>query len=147
VDWPTLVRRYVWSEERTPYLVRPERLTRVQARSELFAYGLLLATLAALVAVVAGLGGQRPGPPAARGVALYAGTVAAAAVALGATAHPAAAWYCATAPLAMALGALAGGLRPDMSGLEVFGFASLAALWLGYAARVVRIARRLHGAP
>lgn len=147
MDWPALVRRYVWSEERTPYLVRPERLTRVQARSELFAYGLLLATLAALVAVVAALGGNAPGGSAGRGLALYAGTVAAAAVALGATAHPVAAWYCATAPLAMVLGALTGGLRPDMTWLEGLGFSSLAALWLGYASRIVRIARRLHGLP
>jgi hypothetical protein len=147
MDWPTLVRRYVWDEDRTPYLVRPERLSPVQARSELFAYGLLLATLGALLAVITALGTLHAGAGGWRGLAAYAATIAIAAVALGATAHPAAAWYCATAPVVMAAGALAGALRPGMTPVEMAGFALLAALWLAYASRVVRIARRLHGPP
>lgn len=145
MDWPTFVRRYVWDEERTPYFVRSDRLTRAQARSELFAYAFLLAILASVVTVLATVGQGRADPLASPLVALYAVTVVLAAIGLGVTGHPAAAYYCGTAPLAAGLGALAGVLRPGMAGMEMIVLAGLSALWFGYAARVVRVARRLHG--
>lgn len=144
MDWPGLVRKYVWDEEKTPYLVRSDRLTPAQARSELFVYALLLGILAALMAVAAAGGDARLGPLASLGVALYALSILVAAIVLGVSGHPAAAAYCATAPLALGLGALAGLLRPGMAGAERMLLAGLSVVWLGYAARVVRIARRLH---
>lgn len=142
-DWPGLVRRYVWDEERTPYLVASHRLTTRQIRSELFAYAFLLAILAA-VATVAAVARSGSGVLSALAV-LYAPTVLVAAVLLGVTGRPAAAAYCATAPLA-AIGAAAAGLvRPDMRGAEWVVFLAFAGLWLGYAARIFRIARRLQG--
>jgi len=47
--------------------------------------------------------------------------------------------------VAVGLGALAGVLRPDMGGAETLVLGALSVLWLGYAARIVRVARRLHG--
>jgi hypothetical protein len=143
VDWPGLFRRYVWHEERTPYLVRAERLTPGQARSELFVYGLLLATPASLVAVISALDLTGGSTFALSGVALYAVALALAAVALGASGHPLAAWFCATAPLLMEVGILAGLLRPGTSPNERIALLALGALWLAYALRVVRIAHRL----
>jgi hypothetical protein len=142
LDWVGLVRRYVWHEERTPYLVRPERLTQAQGRSELFVYAFLLATLGSAIALAAASGGLWGGPlgPA---VALYAGTLAVGAVALGVTWHPAAARYCLTAPLLLALAALLGVARPGMEPGERLAVGALAGLWLAYALRVVRISRRL----
>lgn len=145
MGWPDLVRKYVWDEEKTPYLVRSGRLRPGQARSELFVYAFLLAILAAVVAVVAATGDDRLGPLASPEVALYALTILAAAIVLGVSGHPAAAAYCATAPVAVGLGALAGVLRPDMAGAETVVLAAFGVLWLGYATRIVRIARRLHG--
>jgi uncharacterized membrane protein len=145
LDWPTLVRRYVWDEERTPYFVRSDRLTRAQARSELFAYAFFLAILASVVTVLATVGQGRADALASPLVALYAVTIVLAAVGLGVAGHPTAAYYCGTAPVALGLGALAGVLRPGMAGGEMILLAGLSALWLGYAARVVRVARRLHG--
>jgi len=145
VDWPGLVRKYVWDQERTPYLVRSDRLTPGQARSELFAYAFLLGILASVVIVLALAGGERVGALASPAVALYAVTILLGAIALGATGHPTAALYCATAPLALWLGALLGALRPGMPGGERVVLALVSALWLGYAVRVVRIARRLDG--
>ena len=144
MDWPGLVRKYIWDEEKTPYLVRSDRLTPGQGRSELFVYAFLLAILASVVALVTATGDSRLGPLASPAVALYAVTILAGAIALGASAHPAAAAYCATAPLALALGTLLGALRPGMAGGDTMIFAALSTLWLGYAARVVRIAHRLH---
>jgi hypothetical protein len=143
VDWPGLVRKYVWDEERTPYLVASHRLTKRQIRSELFAYAFLLAVLAA-VATVAALARAGDGP-AALLAALYAPSVLVAAVTMGVSARPLAAAYCATAPLGAAAAALTGLIRADMGGPEWVVFAAFVILWLGYAARIVRIARRLHG--
>lgn len=144
MDWPGLVRKYVWDEERTPYFVRSDRLTPGQARSELFAYAFLLGILASVVVVLAVAGAERVGALASSEVALYAVTILLGVMVLGATGHPAAAQYCATAPLALGLGALTGALRPSMAGGEMAALALVSLLWLGYAARVVRIARRLH---
>jgi hypothetical protein len=143
VDWPGLVRRYVWHEERTPYLVRTDRLTPGQARSELFVYGLLLAVLASLVAVVSALAGAEAGVLAAPVVALYAAALALAGIVLGVNGHPLAAWFCATAPLIMEFAILGGTFRPGMSTNERITLLTLGALWLAYALRVVRVARRL----
>ena len=145
MDWPGLVRKYVWDDEKTPYLVRSDRLRPGQARSELFVYAFLLAILAAVIVVVAAAGDGRVSPLASPEVALYALTILAAAIVLGVSGHPVAAAYCATAPVAVGLGALAGVLRPDMGGAETLVLAALSVLWLGYAARIVRVARRLHG--
>jgi hypothetical protein len=143
LDWPSLVRRYVWHEERTPYLVRAERLTPAQARSELFVYGLLLAVLASLVAVVSALGRAGEGAMAIPGLALCAVAIALGAIALGVSGHPLAAWLCATAPLLLELGIL---VRPGLTINERITFLTAGALWLAYALRVVRIAYRLHAA-
>jgi hypothetical protein len=145
VSWPDLVRKYVWDVEKTPYFVPADRLTRRQIRNELFAYAFLLAVLAALVLAVTLAGSPRQGLAASPVVALYASTLLAAAIALGATGHPAAARYCATAPVATGLGALLGLLRPGMTRAEMVGLAVFSALWLGYAVRVVRIALRPRG--
>lgn len=145
MDWPGLVRKYIWDEERTPYLVRTDRLTARQARSELFVYAFLLALLAAAVSAVALAGDTWRGGVAAPIVALYALTVLAAAVVLGITGRPAAAAYCATAPLAMVCAAVFGVLRSDMTGSERVVMTAAGVLWLGYAARIVRIVRRLRG--
>lgn len=147
MDWPTLIRRYVWDEEKTPYLVGSSRLTGAQARSELFAYAFLLAILAAVVAAAALLGYGRTGTLAVPGVALYAVSVLAAAILLGTTAPPAAAWYCATAPVALWLAALGGVFRPGMPVGERLLLAVASALWLAYAVRVIRIAGQLHRRP
>ena len=145
MDWPGLVRKYIWDEEKTPYLLRSDSLTPGQVRSELFAYAFLLAILASVVLVVAAAGNRSIGLLASPAVALYAVTVLVGAIVLGVSGHPTAATYCATAPVATGLGALLGVLRPEMTGGETLVMVVFSALWLGYAARVVRIARRLHG--
>jgi hypothetical protein len=145
LDWPSLVKRYVWDDDKTPYLVRPGALTPVQARSELFVYAVLLSILAAGVTVVAAVGETRVGALASPVVVAHALSVVVAAIALGLTGHPSAALYCASAPLALVIGALAGLVRPGMTGGERVVLAAAGVVWVGYAARVIRIARRLHG--
>ena len=144
LDWPGLVRKYVWDADRTPYFVGADRLTVSQARSELFTYAFLLICLALGVTVIAGfgLGSSRAGALGSPAAALYAVTLAAAAAVLSLRTHPLAALYCATAPVALLLGVLLDGIRPGMGAGEQRLLALFSALWLLYAVRVVRIARR-----
>jgi hypothetical protein len=143
MDWPGFVRRYVWDEQRTPYLVRSNRLSPAQARSELFTYGFLLAILAAVVAAVSLMGTARVGVGGASVVAAYALAILVGAIVTGASGHPGAAVVCATAPAVMAAAALLGLLRPGMAGAERLLLGALGVAWLVYAARIVRIARRV----
>ncbi|MGH7278713.1 MAG: hypothetical protein ACREJG_08490 [Candidatus Rokuibacteriota bacterium] len=144
MDWPSLVKKYVWDEQRTPYFVAVDRLTPAQARSELFVYAFCLAILSAVVAAVAVIADDRRGAIASPVVALYALILLAGAIVLAVSGHPVAAGYCATAPVVVGLAAALGVLRPDMAGGERVLLTALSVAWLGYAARVVRIARRLH---
>lgn len=143
MDWPGFVRRYVWDEQRTPYLVRSDRLSPTQARSELFAYGFLLAILAAVVAAVSLMGAARVGVVGSSVVAAYALAILVGAIVTGASGRPGAAVVCATAPAVMAAAALLGLLRPGMAGAERLLLGAFGVAWLVYAARIVRITRRL----
>jgi hypothetical protein len=144
VDWPAFVRKYVWDEQKTPYLVRASGLTPAQARHELFAYGFLLGTGAGLV--VALWAGGTPGALGLPLVGPYAASVAVAAIALGATRHPAAAMYCATAPVVLGVGALAVDIRPGIGTGETLLLVLFAGLWFRYALRSVTAARRARAA-
>ena len=143
MDWPGLVRKYVWDPDRTPYFVRADRLSAAQARSELFTYAFLLICLSLGVMLISGfgLGSSRPGALGSPAAALYALTVAVAAAAVSLRTHPLAALYCATAPVALLLGVLFDAIRPGMGTGEQRLLALFSALWLLYAVRVVRIAR------
>lgn len=66
-------RKYVWDENKTPYFIPVARLSRTQARNELFTVAVLLAMFTLVIAVAALLGKALHGP--SPGVALYASTV------------------------------------------------------------------------
>ena len=143
VDWPGLVKKYVWDDEKTPYFVAAARLTPAQARSELFTYAFLLVSLASGVMLLAGAGlaASRVGVLGLPATGVYALTLAVAAVVLSLRAYTAAAVYCATAPLALLVGTALDVIRPGMTAGEQRLLGLVSALWLFYALRVVRIAR------
>jgi hypothetical protein len=133
LDWEKLVKRYVWHDERTPYFTRVARLTRRQAHYEIFAYALFMGVLFGVISIVT----------LPSWISLYAFSVCCAAILLGTTRHPAAALWCALAPLA-ALGYFAlYGFHP---GLEIADKVLLTAVVLAgllYSPRVVAVARGL----
>jgi hypothetical protein len=142
LDWEKLFKRYVWHDERTPYLTRVAALTRVQAQHEIFGYALFMGVLAGILAVVT-LSPALPHRGAAV-VPVYAFTVCCAAVILGFTRHPWAALWCALAPLAALLYFAAWGFQP---GLEFGDKALLVVVALGgllYSRRLVAVARVWH---
>ncbi|HJS36760.1 MAG TPA: hypothetical protein VJ789_01370 [Burkholderiales bacterium] len=143
LDWEKLFKRYVWHDERTPYLTRVANLTRVQARYEIFGYCLFMGVLSGVLAVVT-LSPTLPHGGTAF-VPVYAFTVCCAALILGFTRHPWAAIWCALAPLAALLYFAAWGFHP---GLEFGDQALLVVVALGgllYSRRLVAVVRAWHG--
>jgi len=143
LDWEKLFKRYVWHDERTPYLTRVANLTRVQARYEIFGYALFMGVLAGILAVVT-LSPTLPHGGAAI-VPVYAFTVCCAALVLGFTRHPWAALWCALAPLAALAYFATWGFHARLEDGDKLLLIVVALLGLLYSHRVVAVARAWHG--
>jgi hypothetical protein len=136
VNWEKLFKRYIWDDDRTPYLVPASRMTRVQADHEMFAYTVFLAILscAACLAALAH-------PGTSEIAVLYAFSAIVGAVVLGVTKHPYAAWYCGAAPVALLLYLLLHGFPASLAPIDHLVLIVFALLWLRYAWRIIGIAR------
>jgi hypothetical protein len=132
-------RKYVWDDERTPYLVPVARLTRRQADYELFAYTLFVGILFGVVTGGALLS-QDP-QIKSDAVAVYGVTVLCAALIFGFTKAVQAAWYCAVAPLVALLYFFLHGFHPNLSTIDHAVLIIFGLVWLRYSLRVVAIAR------
>jgi hypothetical protein len=144
-EWEKAFKRYIIDDEKTPYFTAVARLTRRQARYELFAYCLLTGVLYALVGLASLSGGLPHG--AAIGVPLYAFSLLFAAVLLGLTQHLHAAAYCATGPVAALLYLLQFGFHPNIGTGDKVLIVVLLLLWLRYNFRVLGIARAFPDMP
>lgn len=141
MDWPGLVRRYVWSAEKTPYLTAAARVSPAQARNELGLYAWFLAMVTAFVAIAALAGAHRHGRWIAWALALYALSVVASAIVLGLTARRWAAVYSMGAPLVVAVATAAGVLGPGLATVDRAIILLVCGAWLAYGVRVTRVAR------
>jgi hypothetical protein len=139
LDWDKLFKRYVLDDVKTPYFVAVARLTRTQARYELFTYSLLVGVLFAVIAV-ASLSTELP-HRGALGVPLYALSLVCAALIFGMTRHPWAAAWCATAPVAALLYFLLFGFHPNLGTGDKVLLIVIVTLWLRYSWRVIAIVR------
>ena len=132
-------RKYVWDDERTPYLVSVARLTRGQIEYELRFYAVITGVLFALVSLAA-LSNSLPHGDA-RGVSLYAFTQVCAALLLGVTRSTWAAFYCASAPLAALAYFALFGFHPSLGAGDKALLLVAVVLWVAYAGRLVAITR------
>jgi hypothetical protein len=139
LDWVGLFKRYVGDDIKTPYFVAVGRLTRVQAKYELFVYTLFLGVLFGVIGV-ASLSPTLPHGDTL-GVSLYAFLVAGAAVVFGISKHPAAAAICASAPVAALVYFTLFGFHPNAATGDKFLQVIIALLWLRYSWRILQIAR------
>lgn len=139
LDWEKLFKRYVWHDERTPYLTRAANLTRVQVQYEIFAYALFAGVLSAVLALVT----LSPGLPhgGATIVPLYAFSVCCAALVLGFTRHPWAALWSAGAPLGLLAYFATWGFPAGHELADKVLLVCVACGWLAYSPRVVAVAR------
>lgn len=139
MSWEKYIKRYVWDDERTPYLTPVDRLSRIQADHETFAYTVFLAFLFVIVAVLASLGRLAGG--SAPLVAFYAFTVLIAAALLGTSKHPGAAWYLLAAPVMALLHVALVGLPARLETIDHLVIIGFLLLWLRYGWRVVRLTK------
>jgi len=139
LDWVGMFKRYVGDDIKTPYFVAVGRLTRVQARHELFVYTLFLGVLFGIIGVVS----LSPTLPHGNtlGVSLYAFIVAAAAIVFGVSKHPAAAAVCASAPVGALIYFTLFGFHPNAATGDKILQLIIVTLWLRYSWRIVQIAR------
>ena len=96
MDFYGFIKKYVWNEEKTPYLVPVGRLSQSQARNEIFVYSILMASFFLIAGVAALLGASIVAGSLV--VAAYSFVVCGAAVILSATLREWPAFICATAP-------------------------------------------------
>ena len=68
MEWEKLFKRYVWNDKTTPYLTATNKLTRIQADSEIFIYTLFLGTFF-LISTIAAIRG--PSVDREIGIAVY----------------------------------------------------------------------------
>lgn len=136
-------RKYVWDDERTPYLVSVARLTRRQIEYEMRFYAVITGLLFGLISLAA-LSNSLP-HGSARGVSLYAFTQVCAALLLGATRSTWAALYCASAPLAALVYFAVFGFHPNLDAADKSLLLAAMVLWFVYCGRLVAIARAYAG--
>jgi hypothetical protein len=136
-------RKYVWDDERTPYLVSVARLSRGQIEYELRFYAVITGVLFALVSLAA-LSNSLPHGDA-RGVSLYAFTQVCAALLLGMTRSAWAALYCASAPLAALVYFAMFGFHSSLGVADKTLLLAAMVLWVAYSGRLVAIARAYAG--
>ncbi|MDX1540614.1 MAG: hypothetical protein R3349_04355 [Geminicoccaceae bacterium] len=138
MSWETFIKRYIWDDERTPYLVRVAKLTRRQADYEIFAYTLFLGLLYGLTAIVAlsPAGGGR-----SELIALYAFSVVCAALIFSIMKSEVAGQWCAASSLVGAVIYAATGFGGGLGWIDHVLIAAFLAIWLRYSLRIWTLAR------
>lgn len=145
MDLDKYFKKYVWDDERTPYLVPVARLSRRQASYELHFYALFVGVLCAIISLAA-LSSKLPHGNSVI-VSLYAFSVVCAAILLGMSRHPWAAFWCATPPLA-GLGYFAAyGFHPNLGTQEKVLLVVAMIAWLVYSRRLLAVARAYASLP
>ncbi len=139
MDWESLFKRYVWDDNKTPYLVPVAKLNRRQADSEIMIYSLFLGVLFGIVAV-ASLSADAP-HGYSPGMALYGFSVVCAAVCFGVAKSYAAALYLSATPLAGLAYVLLYGFGSERELVDTVVVAVVLLLLLRYSLRIVAVAR------
>ncbi|HSH06208.1 MAG TPA: hypothetical protein VLA41_00990 [Burkholderiales bacterium] len=139
MDLDKYFKKYVWDDERTPYLVPVARLTRRQAAYELHFYALFVGVLCAVISLVA-LSSKLPHGNTVV-VSLYAFSVVCAAILLGLSRHPWAAFWCATPPLAGLAYFAVYGFHANLGTQDKVLLVLAMIAWLVYDRRLLAVAR------
>lgn len=142
MNWYVFIRKYVWNDQKTPYLVPVSRMSRSQARNEIFSFSVLTAALFFAIGLLALLGRFLDGSPV---MAAYSFVLCSSAIALGATQHRVAALICASAPPVLLAHLLVHGFPPELHLPDKLLIGAVALLACLYAFRVVAIAKAYPG--
>ena len=146
-DWHDYLKKYIWDEEKTPFLVAVDRLHKSQAHNEIFLYALFLSVPAALVAAAAVASSLRYGVDLLILVGLYGASVCVAAAWLYLRKSRFAAIYSVSVPLVLLAYLLWQGFHPRLGALDQMVIVVVLLLWLRYTVRIHAIVRRYASMP
>jgi hypothetical protein len=139
VIWEKYVKKYVWDERSTPFLVPVKKLNQAQARKELFLFAIFLATPFALLSAAAGTLALQNSDFVYAIITFYAVSIVTAA---GYTNHAKkrnVAIYCGTAPLALLGYFILNGFPPKLHLVDHAIMITMILCWLRYTFRVIAI--------
>ncbi|MEE8435079.1 MAG: hypothetical protein V3S64_09870 [bacterium] len=132
---------YVFNENWTPYLTRTHRLTRFQARKELFVYCVFMAMFFAVIALAARAKGRSAGAGLPGWLILYDATLFVAAVLIGATKRVGPALYCLPASATAYLSLQWGITNPNVGLMDHVFLLVIAVFLFWYGLRILAIVR------
>lgn len=139
VIWEKYVRKYVWDDRSTPFLVPVEKLTQAQAKKELFLFAIFLSTPFALLSAAAGTMAVHNGGIGYALITLYAVSIVTASGYTTLARKRNVAIYCGTAPLVMLLYFIVSGFPPKLHLLDHAIMITAILCWLRYTFRIVSI--------
>lgn len=138
---------YVWNEHWTPYLTRTHRLTRFQARKELFVYCVFMAMFFAVIALAALAKGRSTGAGLPGWLIFYDATLFVAAVLIGATKRVGPALYGLPASAAAYLSLQWGITNPNVGLMDQVFLLFIAVFLFWYGLRILAIVRNFPKMP
>jgi hypothetical protein len=146
-NWYTFIRKYVWNDDKTPYLIKVDKLNRRQAKSELFIYTWFLASLYGMWTLVAIAKLMPADDLVDTALTFYCLSMFLTALFFGLTKNPYAALYSVSAPLMACLILVTNALATQLSTLDKWAVATVCLLWLRYTWRVLAITRAFEDMP
>ena len=147
VDWVGLVKQYVWSNAKTPYLVRVPKLNQFQARSEIFVYSIFLSFLFFAMGVLLQKHFRQQGDVLVWWLSIHAFSIFVTGSLFGVTKHVYAAMYCWSAPVSVFMILITDLLALKVTEVERLALLAFALGWMWYGVRIVHIALRFPQMP
>ncbi|MBG06621.1 MAG: hypothetical protein CMM59_21385 [Rhodospirillaceae bacterium] len=141
-NWEKWTKKYVWDDEKTPFFISVDKLTKLQAKKELFLYLVFVGTPFGLIGFMSLAGITRSENFGYLLLLIYSVTVLISLYFIGTTKSSYAAFYSATAPLALFFFLLIDGFPPKLPELGQAILLIFLLLWLRYAMRIIRICKR-----
>ena len=139
MSWDKFIKKYIWDDLKTPYLVRVTSMNQSQAGYEILAYAIFLGVLFTVISL-ASLSDNAP-YGRSLGVSLYAISVVLGTVIFGATKDYVAMLYCSTAPPAVLFYLVIYGFPPNLHLFDKGLLFAVTLMLLCYGFRLMAIAR------
>lgn len=141
-NWEKWTKKYVWDDNKTPFFVSVDKLTKYQATKEIFLYVVFVGTPFGLIGFVSLAGIAKAESIAYLLMMIYSVSALIALYYLHTVKNQYAAFYAATAPLVLLLHLFINGFPSKLHEIEQGLLLVFLLLWLRYAMRIIRIAKR-----
>jgi hypothetical protein len=144
VIWEKYVRKYIWDDQSTPFLVKVKDLSQAQASKELFLFAIFLATPFSLLSAATGTMVVQNGQFIYVFATLYAVSIVMAAAITHHSKSRSTAIYCGTAPLALLGYFIVNGFPSKLHLLDHAIMITAILCFLRYTFRIVAIVSAYH---